>query len=46
LRAKLGNAGFLAKAPPAIVEGERAKETDWTKRSAALHEKLRRLGCG
>jgi valyl-tRNA synthetase len=46
LRAKLANATFLAKAPPAIVEGERAKEGDWTKRSAALHEKLRRLGCG
>jgi valyl-tRNA synthetase len=45
LRAKLGNAGFLAKAPPAIVEGEQAKEREWTSRSAALHEKLKALGC-
>jgi valyl-tRNA synthetase len=45
LKAKLGNPGFLAKAPPAIVEGERAKEREWTSRSAALREKLKALGC-
>ena len=46
LRAKLGNPGFLAKAPPAIVEGERTKEREWTARSAALGAKLEALGCG
>jgi valyl-tRNA synthetase len=45
LKAKLGNPGFLAKAPPAIVEGERVKEREWTSRSAALREKLKALGC-
>ncbi len=45
LHAKLGNPGFLAKAPPAIVEGERTKQREWTSRSAALQEKLKALGC-
>jgi valyl-tRNA synthetase len=36
LRGKLGNPGFLAKAPAAVVEQERAKETEWAARRERL----------
>jgi valyl-tRNA synthetase len=36
LRGKLANAGFLAKAPPAVVEQERAKEQEWSARRKRL----------
>ena len=44
LTGKLGNAGFLAKAPPAVVDGERQKATEWTAKLAALTDKLGALG--
>jgi valyl-tRNA synthetase len=36
---------FLTKAPPEVVERERAKETSWREQRATLGEKLRVLGC-
>ena len=41
--AKLGNATFLAKAPPAVVAKERAKGDALRKRSGLLDDQLRRL---
>ena len=45
LKARLSNEQFLAKAPPAVVEGERAKEKSWTEQLDALAGKLKTLGC-
>jgi len=45
LRGKLANQGFLAKAPAEVVEGERAKERDWSDRLARLDATLRELAC-
>ena len=43
---KLGNDQFVAKAPPAIVDRERAKLAAWREQAGVLAEKRRRLGCG
>jgi len=45
LKARLSNEQFIAKAPPAVVEGERAKEKSWREQLEALSGKLRTLGC-
>jgi len=45
LRGRLGNEKFTAKAPPAVVEAERAKERDWAARATQLADKVREL-CG
>jgi len=45
LRGRLGNEKFTGKAPPELVEAERAKEREWTARSEQLHAKVRSL-CG
>jgi valyl-tRNA synthetase len=45
LRGRLGNEKFTAKAPPAVVEAERAKEREWGARAAQLAGKVREL-CG
>ena len=45
LRAKLSNEGFLAKAPATVVEGERAKERDWSAKLDALAAELEARGC-
>ncbi len=44
LRGRLSNAGFTAKAPAAVVEAERAKEAEWTARSALLRAKITAMG--
>ena len=41
--AKLGNPGFLAKAPPAVVAKERGKSDTLRKRSTLLADQLQRL---
>ena len=38
--AKLGNAGFVAKAPPAVVEAEREKVARWTEVARKLADQL------
>ncbi len=43
LDARLANAGFVAKAPPAVVEAERRKADDWRARIAQLAGKLEEL---
>ncbi len=45
VRAKLGNDGFLGRAPAEVVEREREKETQWSARRHALADKLAALGC-
>ncbi len=45
LRGKLGNEGFLAKAPPQVVAAERTKERDWGEKLARLARQLEELGC-
>ncbi len=40
LRAKLGNESFLAKAPPEVVDKDRAREVELTKRIKAIDERL------
>ena len=40
LEARLANAGFTAKAPPAVIEAERAKASEWKARAAQLTAKL------
>ena len=45
LRGRLGNEKFTGKAPPELVEAERAEEREWTARSAQLHAKVTSL-CG
>jgi len=44
LRGRLGNEKFTSKAPPAIVEAERAKEAEWAARAEQLASKLQSLG--
>jgi valyl-tRNA synthetase len=41
---KLGNQGFVAKAPAAVVEAERAKVGEWQATAAKLAEQLEALG--
>ncbi len=45
LRGRLANEKFTAKAPAAVVEGERAKEREWSARTEQLAAKVREL-CG
>jgi valyl-tRNA synthetase len=45
LSKRLANQGFLSRAPAAVVESERAKETEWTKRREQLAAKVKVL-CG
>jgi valyl-tRNA synthetase len=40
LEARLANPGFTAKAPPAVIEAERAKASEWKARAAQLTAKL------
>ena len=42
--AKLGNANFVAKAPPEVVQGERAKVQELTGKVAALKARIALLG--
>ena len=44
LRGRLANEKFTGKAPPEIVEAERAKEREWSARAAQLHAKVKALG--
>ena len=44
LEGRLANAGFVAKAPPAVVDAERAKAADWAARASQLRAKLGALG--
>ncbi len=43
---KLGNANFVANAPPAVVEQERQRIADFNAQLAALADTGRLLGCG
>jgi valyl-tRNA synthetase len=43
LQGRLSNAGFVAKAPPNVVEAERAKAAEWATRVERLTAKLRAL---
>ena len=45
LSKRLSNEGFTSRAPAAVVEGERKKEEEWTKRRGQLSEKVKAL-CG
>jgi valyl-tRNA synthetase len=44
LDGRLANPGFVAKAPPAIIDAERAKAAEWRARRDMLATKLRGLG--
>ena len=44
LDAKLGNPGFLAKAPAAVVEGEREKQKKFNEQKEAILAALAKLG--
>ncbi|MEM5622478.1 hypothetical protein AAHB56_18880, partial [Bacillus thuringiensis] len=37
---KLSNQGFVAKAPAAVIEGERAKEQDYLEKREAVRQRL------
>jgi valyl-tRNA synthetase len=43
LLGRLSNEKFMAKAPPAVVEGERAKAAEWQGRLDLLRQKLAQL---
>ncbi len=43
LRGRLSNEKFTAKAPPELVDAERAKEREWTARAEQLHAKVKEL---
>ena len=43
LDGKLGNPGFIAKAPAAVVEGERVKLADYNEKRTSLLERLEEL---
>jgi valyl-tRNA synthetase len=43
LRGRLSNEKFTAKAPPAVVEAERAKEREWAARADQLRAKVAEL---
>jgi valyl-tRNA synthetase len=45
LSKRLRNEGFTARAPAAVVESERKKESEWTKRREQLAAKVTAL-CG
>ena len=40
---KLSNQGFVAKAPAAVVEAERAKQVDYEQQLAAVQERIAHL---
>jgi valyl-tRNA synthetase len=44
LDARLANTGFVAKAPPAVVEAERRKAEEWRARREELDATVRSLG--
>ena len=44
LEGRLANQGFVAKAPPAILQAERAKAVEWRARRDQFVEKIRALG--
>jgi valyl-tRNA synthetase len=44
LRGRLSNEKFTGKAPPELVDAERAKERDWTARCDQMQAKLKDLG--
>lgn len=44
LRGRLSNEKFTSKAPPAIVDAERAKEREWAARAEQLAASLKSLG--
>ncbi|MFI5245801.1 MAG: class I tRNA ligase family protein, partial [Gemmatimonadales bacterium] len=43
LRARLSNERFTSKAPPDVVDSEKAKEREWSARAAQLHAKVKEL---
>ena len=43
LEGKLGNAGFISKAPAEVVAGERQKLADYSEKRASLLERLAQL---
>ncbi len=43
LRGRLKNEGFISRAPAHVVEAERTREADWTKRRDQLAEKVKAL---
>ena len=45
LSKRLRNEGFTSRAPANVVEAERKKEQDWSKRRVQLAEKVKAL-CG
>jgi valyl-tRNA synthetase len=45
LSMRLQNQGFVSRAPAAVVESERRKEEEWTRRREQLHRKVKSL-CG
>jgi valyl-tRNA synthetase len=45
LSKRLSNDAFTSRAPAAVVEGERKKEAEWTKRREQLSNKVKAL-CG
>jgi valyl-tRNA synthetase len=45
LSERVQNKGFISRAPAAVVESERKKEAEWTKRRGQLAEKVKAL-CG
>ena len=45
LRGRLANENFVSRAKPEVVEGERARERDWTARREQLAAKITSL-CG
>lgn len=44
LRGRLANEKFTAKAPPAVIDGERTKEREWSMRAEQLRAKVAELG--
>jgi valyl-tRNA synthetase len=44
LEGRLANAGFVSKAPPPVVEAERAKAAEWRARAEQLAAKIAALG--
>ena len=44
-QAKLANENFVARAPAAVIDGERKKLADWTEQVAKLDERREALGC-
>jgi valyl-tRNA synthetase len=42
---KLANEQFVARAPAAVIDGERKKLAEWTEQVAKLNERRAALGC-